>query len=147
MPQSIEIRSEKNACSANRRWRFRTGGAPRDKKLALFPHEPHAFPATSRDRLDEYRIAELLRDALGVFDSLDRILNPGHHWHAGARGKLSRSSFRSKAFHCLRRRADERHVIFRAVLCEGGIFSQESVAGMHGVTTHAPRDIDQLVDP
>src|SRR3984893_1946348 len=146
MARAFEVTFEIDASVTKGMQRFRGGITPRGRQVVPRSHKPHAFPTASSDRLEKHRVAKFARDALGVFDSLDGILNTGHHRHAGARGKLSRSSFRSKIFHRFWRRADGRNFIFGAGPCKGWILGQEPVARMHGVTARAPRDVHQLID-
>src|SRR6202171_2595164 len=142
-----KITLEIDARITERMERLRRSIAPRGRQLGLVPHQTHALSAAPRDGLEQHRETEFPRDALGLLEVLDWILDAGNHRHASTRCELPCGSFRSKAFHRFGRRADERDVMFTASPRKGGIFGEETIAGMYGVAAGAPRYVHKLVDP
>ena len=133
---------------AERRGRFRPGGADRAREILGAGHDAHAFPAAAGHGLHHDRIADAARcgrQLRVVRFRADRRLRAGDDGHAGrARGR-ARGGLAAHQFDRLGGGADERQAGARARGGELGVLGQEPVAGMDRVGARRARRVDQRV--
>ncbi|MDT4849993.1 hypothetical protein FQZ97_841310 [compost metagenome] len=115
------------------------------QQLRRLVHQPHATPAAARHGLDHERKADALR--LGDEGLIALVLAkvPGQAGHAlrqrqGFRGRLAAQRADGGG-----RRADPDEPGVDHGLGEVGVFTQEAVAGVHGVGAGGARGFKQLV--
>ena len=89
------------------------------RQLGCLVHDAHPAPATAGARLDEQRVADVVRVAAA-----------GHDGHAGALRELARGVLAPERGERVRRRSDEREAGRAAGLRELGRFREEAVAGV-----------------
>ena len=90
----------------------------------------HSAPASAGDRLDEHRIADLVRLLPQEFRVLVVAMVAGHDRHAGFLHQRLGRAFQAHRPHRFRRRANEDNAGPCAGLREIGVLRQESVTGM-----------------
>ncbi len=118
---------------AERRAGFGRGLAHQAFELFLARHDLHAAPAAARRRLDQDRVADLLRQALCFPDRLERSFRAGDERQAElGRGALGLDLVAHRP-DMLGLGADPDDVVELDDLRELRVFGEEAVAGVDGV--------------
>src|SRR5438477_1982352 len=116
---------------AKRRLRFRLGGLERVFELAFATCDFHAAAAAAGSRLDENRIADLLRKAPAFLDIGNTPLGSGHHRNPELlRGPL-RLDLVAHDPDVLGTGSDELDAVFGQNLGKSGILGKKAIARMH----------------
>ena len=108
--------------------------------------DAHSAPAAAGRRLDQHRIADLLRRFRQPLRRCVGFVIARHEGHLRIGCDLLCGAFRPHRPYRFRRRADEDQPGARHALGELGVFGEEAVAGMHRLRAGAPGRVDQRVD-
>jgi hypothetical protein len=106
-----------------RRWR-------RPRQLLGVARDLHAAPAAARRRLDQHRIADLVRPRAALLEVGDAAIGAGHAGHAEALHGLLGGDLVAHDADMLGGRADEDQLVLLDDLGELGVLRQEAVAGV-----------------
>ena len=121
-------------------------GGDRLEQSAGLPHDAHSLATTTCRRLEEDRIADLLRCRNDVLVAHSRIVATRNHRHSCSDGGLLRADLVAHRLEGRNGWSDEDDP--RSFQCQGefDVLRQEAIPGMHSVCTADPRSLDDAVD-
>ncbi len=124
---------------------LRPGCGPAGTERGLVLDHRHAAAAAARSRLDQDRVAELVRGGYGRLDVAEhrRAVQGGQ---AGPVGQLAGPGLVSGLGHHVRARPDEGQARVHAGRGEGGVLRQEAVTGVDRVAAGAQGRAQHRVD-
>ena len=129
----LEVLLDVDVADAERRFRLALRRLERVRQVGRLLDDAHAAAAAAGDRLDDDRIADLLRDLGRALFALDRTVAAGQHRHAGLLHRPARLGLVAEQANHARVGADEADVARLADFGEVGALRQEAVAGMQRV--------------
>ncbi len=138
VPRLLDELLDEDAVVAEGGTRFRAGERKALPRLRFVLGDAHALAAAAGRGLQHHRIADPLGDLGGRVRIGNRAEMAGHRAHAGLGGEFLRLDLVAHRRDRGGRRPDEDDAGLFQRFGEGGIFRQESVAGMHGRRTRLP---------
>ncbi len=137
VPRAVEVLFQEDAAVLERRLGL---GARRRQPLdepVVVPRLPHPLAAAAGRRLDEHRVADLVREVERLLLGLDEAVAAGDGGDVrGLRHDL-RPGLVAELVHGLGRRADELELVVAAHLRELAVLAEEPEPGVDGVGVHA----------
>src|SRR5581483_4427353 len=130
--------------AAERGGRFRARNVQLPGQFLLVLHETNATPAAAHRRLDEQRIAALLREMEGVLLAAEQPVRAGNDRHAGGAHRLPCDRLIPHLLHDGGGRPDELQAARFAGFGEAGALREEADAGMDGVRAGDVRRADDV---
>ena len=143
---ALEIFFEVHARIAESVLRFGGGIAPGGGEIAFAVDAAHAFAAAAGDGFQNDGKADFAGDFGELGDILDGIERAGDRGGADCFGDAASGSFRAELLHGFGGRADESDLGFAAGARQGGIFGEETVAGMDSVAVGVAGDAQNFFD-
>src|SRR4051812_23745504 len=113
-------------------------------ELGMLVDAAHAFAAAARDRLDQYRVADLVSLLLEKLRVLQLAMIARDHRHAGFLHQRLGAILQAHGANCGRRRADEDNPRLSTGFGELRILRKKAVARMDALRAAPPRRLDQL---
>ena len=141
-----DIALQQQRAVAEGRGGFALRGRERGRQLLRPLDDAHTAPAAAGRRLDQHRVADLLRCGRQPLRRRVRAVIAGHEGHIRVGRDLLRGALGAHRPDGLRRRADEGEAGAGRALGEFGILGKETVAGMDRLRAGAPGGPDQRVD-
>ena len=142
----LDVLLDVDVADAERRFGLALRGLERLRQLRRRADDAHAAAAAAGDRLDDDRVAELLRDFLRLVLAVDRAVAARQDRHAGLLHRPPRARLVAEQPDHVRRRPDELDVAGLADLGEVGALREEAVAGMDRVGAGDLRGADDRRD-
>ena len=138
----LHVALEEHALVAERVLRFASGAFELVGEFALLRDDPHSLAAAARDRLDEQRIADLLRFGSEELVVLLFTVISGHDRDAGLLHDRLGAILEAHALDRLRRGPDEHEARILDGAREALVLREEPVAGMDRFSAARLRDLD-----
>ena len=106
-------------------------------------HRTHAPPATTRQRFEHHRPADLLHKVLGLRQAGGAVRALGHR-HLLTLGQRARLGLVAKGLQRCRRGANKAQTGCRACLRKCGVLAQKTITGVDGIAAFLAGDLNQM---
>jgi len=137
---------EKHRRIPERTPRLRLGFIQQRSQIARLRHDPHSATATTKGGLDDQRKADLARDLQSLCPIRDRVFGAGKNGDTDLSRQCPGRGLVTHAIQQFRLRSDEGDAGLATRTRKGGVFTQESVAGMDGIDSSIPGHGDNAID-